>query len=398
MWQKELTSGQVQSFEIFLLIIVVFAGIGFIFQNSILLFAAGLFIVHLVLTRIYDKNLSKNLYLRNKKQTIRLFANDEAVWSLEFENHSLFPIINGELYFNLGSSIRVLGENKDKEKYWERIKLPVSIMARKKVKVDVPLAAEKRGTAKVSHLTYRYPHLFSFQKVALKYCKQYETEFIVYPQLKKVIGLETVFHMNPGETRTKFSPFEDIQSPIGTRDYHDRDSFQHINWKASVRTQVLQTNIYEKVIEGSFVFFVNIKQNAQIGAADRLENLLSYTAFLCKYVTEKKLSYELFINVFYPGRRPFIQQKEGNDYKNLAQSLELLARIPRQPAYIPFEQILYQAANTLQQPKTIIILGDIPEEAKKQLQRLKKLRHTIFQVIDTEESAIIAPLEMERTA
>ncbi|MBN6205262.1 DUF58 domain-containing protein [Ralstonia pickettii] len=393
-----MTTKQLQSFEVFLLIIVVFAGIGIIFQNNILLFAAGFFIVHLVLTSIYDKSFSKNLYLRNKKQTIRLFTNEEAVWSLQFENHSLFPLINGEINFNVGSSIRVLGGNKDKEKYWERIKLPVSIMARKNVKVAVPIAAEKRGTARVSHLTYRFPHLFTFQKVALKYYEQYETEFIVYPQLKRVIGLETVFHMNPGETRTKFSPFEDIQSPIGTREYHDRDAFQHINWKASVRTQVLQTNIYEKVIEGSFVFFVNIKQNTQIGAADRLENLLSYTAFLCKHVTEQKLSYELFINAFYPGRRPFIQQKEGNDRKNLLQSLELLARIPRQPACTPFEQILYQAANTLQQPKTIIILGDIPEGAKKQLQRLKKLRHTIFQVIDTEESAMIAPLKMERTA
>lgn len=398
LWRKEFGAKHLQSLEIICIAIAGLLLTGTILQNLILSIAAGVFVIHLVLFIIFDKTLPRKFSLGNQKRTIRLFPNEVTVWKIELENRSHFPLINGEVGFNLGSNIRVLGIEETKENYWQNIQIPVSLMPQKKQYVEVSLTAVKRGTARVNQLHYQFPHLFSFHHVVLRYVPYYRTEFIVYPEMKKVSGLETVFYLNPGEARTQHSPFEDIQSPMGTRNYSANDSFQRINWKASVRAQELQTNIYEKVVDRSFVVLANLKQEQRVGANVNMENLLSYTAYLCKYAAEQKLPYELFINVFHPGKQPFIHHKEDSGITNPGRSLELLARIPRQAIITPFEEMLYQIVNVIHQPKTIIILGDIPKNAENQILRLEQMRHTIFQVREFEDGAMITPLAIERIA
>src|SRR5699024_11501215 len=93
------------------------------------------------------------------------------------------------------------------------------------------------------------------------------------------------FQMVTSDQLINFSTFEDIQSPAGTRDYNYNDPFHRINWKATAKTNELQTNVYERVVDMSYIFLVNIGSEDKVNMAQfnqNLEDLISYTAYLCK--------------------------------------------------------------------------------------------------------------------
>lgn len=124
----------------------------------------------------------------------------------------------------------------------------------------------------------------------MTYSAQFYTEFVVFPSLLPVRGFEEVVHMMQGKQWSLFSPFEDVQLPVGTREYHYSDPFHRINWKASAKTQTLQTNVYEKNVDMGLVFIVNISvaDNSHLTKLSKhLERSLSFCAYLCKIATEK---------------------------------------------------------------------------------------------------------------
>lgn len=397
-WKLEVESKHLQSFDLFGLTLVGIVLIGIIMQNLIAIIAGAVLLVHLVLHKVFEKVIAKKVTIKNEKRTVRLFPNEEVLWEIQMENKSYFPIVSGNLKFNLGHNVQVMNMKEKKKKYWQGIEIPFSLNARRKHVMKLPIKAVERGTARLGQLVYQFPHLFSFQEMKMRYQESYQTEFIVYPELKTVTGLEVVFHQFPGDARMQFSPYEDIQSRVGTRDYQAGDSFQRINWKASVRSQDLQTNVYEKVADRSFVFIVNLKQEQRAGESDRTEDLLSYTAYLSKYATEIDTPYEILLNVRQPGGKTFLQLPEGNDNRHLAKSLEFLARIPRQPITSPFEVLLYHTAKTLQQRKTVIVIGEADDAAALQITQLQQRGHTVFELKELDGTAYIVPMAIGKTA
>ncbi|MHA6251900.1 DUF58 domain-containing protein [Oceanobacillus sp. CAU 1775] len=397
-WKREVESKHLQSFDLFGLSIIGLFLVGIILKNFIPFIIAALLLVHIVFHKLFEKSVSENIIVENPKRSVRLFPGEDMVWKIQMENKSFFPIINGKLRFNLGHNVQVMNNDTNRKNYWYGIEIPYSISSKRKPAIEVPIKAVERGTARMTQLVYEFPHLFSFHQMKMRYDEYYQTEFIVYPELKEVTGLEVIYHQFPGDARMQYSPYEDIQSSIGTRDYQSSDSFQRINWKASVRSQELQTNIYEKVADLSFVYIVNLKQEQRVGESTRTEDLLSYTAFLSKFATEQDTSYEILLNVRQHGSNSFLQLPEGNDNRHLARSLEFLARIPRQPIASSFELLLFHVSKTLQQRKTIIIIGEISEESYAQITQLEQKGHTVFQINESNGVASITSVSNRKIA
>ena len=197
--------------------------------------------------------------------------------------------------------------------------------------------------------------------------------------------------MIPGRERTNLSPFEDVQSPLGTRDYSYNDPFHHINWKASVKTQILQTNVYDKVVDMSFVFIVNLEVNNSNMKCfkENLENLLSYTAYLSQYATGKRFSFEIVINARKPGKVPYVHLQEGEGKVHYAQALETLARINSQSMITPFHHMLHQVGKQFFTPKTIILIGEIPSGTSQIMKTWKQTQTAIFQIHQTDDGAVM---------
>jgi uncharacterized protein (DUF58 family) len=395
MWQREFGSHQLKSFDYIIAAVLIFFFIGIIFQNAIAFIAVGVFIVFAIIYRIYDKDIVNKLHLKNPKRTIKLFPGDEAKLALVLENRSLFPLINGEMKLQAGSAVKAYTHMKDEDSYWKTIYIPVSILRRKKTIIELPVRAEHRGVAKVNNITLSFPHLFNYDRVTMKFRQFYYTEYVVLPELLPVQGAEAVFHMMPGSGYAAFSPFEDMQSPRGTRDYSFSDPFHRINWNASVKTQKLQTNVYEKMVDRSFVFIINVGQENHLKMAafnKNLEKLLSHTAYLCHYATEKNVPYEIFLNTRKPGKVPYIHLPEGEGQLHYGHALEMLARVHKQSMIMPFNQMIHRLGKYFHKPKTIVVIGEIPGGATELMSTWKLSSHSVFHISGSGEEAIVRPL------
>src|SRR5699024_6784775 len=229
----------------------------------------------------------------------------------------------------------------------------------------------------------QFTNLYNIDRVILKYLPYYQAEFIVFPKLLPVQDLESIYHKVPGEQRMNFSPYEDIQSPAGTRDYNYSDPFHRINWKATAKTQKLQTNIYERVVDMSYIFIVNIGLTNAFHMADfnkNFEDLLSYTAYLCKETMERGFNFEVFINTRKTGRVPYLHIQEGEGKSHYINTLETLARIHQQSIVFPFKEMVYRIGQQFYKPKTIGGLEEITPEVNGMLETWKKQQQTLYQV------------------
>lgn len=396
-WRKELGKSQVHSIDVIIVSVAILFVVGLMTKQLIVFAVAAILTAHLILFKLFDRMTSKNITINNPKRSIRLFPGEEVSLSVEVKNETIFPLINGEVTWTMGRPVSIVEKDRDGS-VSQFASISASLAPMKKVSIQVPIRGVRRGATGINHVAYHFSHLFNFHSVSLYFQPRFETEFIVYPELKRVEGVEIVFHMYPGSARLQYSPFEDNQDLIGTRDYTSSDSFQRINWKASVRAQQLQTNVYQRVVDRSFLFLVNLRTELKRGSLDEVEHLLSYTAYLCQYAAEEDVGYEMMLNVLRPGKVPYLQQHEGSGRAQLAKSLEMLAYIPRHPATHPFEKLLYDVAEKYKVPKTIVIVGTISPETYPQLARLKALGHHIFYVEKDDEIAYVNRLTLGKIA
>lgn len=393
-WKTENGQHHAKNVDFLFIIMTGFGLIGLITQNSLLFMMAGIFISYFLLSNLYEKKMTTSLHLDNPKVKIRLFPGEEARLSFTFHNTSIFPLVNGELQFKHGPAIKPTEQNNDSKNYWNEMQIPTTIMGRRKIAVEIPITAKQRGTTGIHHVSYTFPHLFLFDSLCLKLASRFQTEYIVLPRFLPVEGMDAIVNRVNGEQRVNSSPFEDIQSPIGTRDYSFNDPFHRINWKASVKTQQLQTNIYEKTADLSFVFIVNLDttNNLDMEAFNRnLETLLSYTAYLCRFAKEKGISYEIFLNARRIGKVPYFHMHEGVGKVHYLQSLEMLARVDRQAAILPFNQMLHRIGQQLAKPTSIIFIGEIPSDLGPLTNNWRHKQQSLFHITSFAEGAVIHP-------
>lgn len=391
-WEKQFGINHVKNTDYILTAVFIFSIIGIISQYTVAFVIVSIFLTYFIINKLYDKSVGKNFSLKNKQVSRRLFPGEEAVVKFELDNHSIYPMINGEFQFQTGPAIQTLIYTKDTKSYYKQVDVPLSVMGRRKTVIELPIIAKQRGATRITNIAYQFPHLFNFEHVTLKYLPFYHAEFVVFPRLLPVHGIETIFQMVPGDQRMNYSPFEDIQSPAGTRDYNYNDPFHRINWKATAKTSELQTNVYERVVDMSYIFLVNIGSEDKVNMAQfnqNLEDLLSYTAYLCKETVEQGYNYEVFVNSRRTGKIPYLHIPEGEGQTHYINTLETLARIHQQSLVYPFKEMVYKVGQQFYKPKTIIILGEVSSDISDIIDLWKRQQQKIFQVKLSKEGAYI---------
>nr|WP_237417081.1 DUF58 domain-containing protein [Halobacillus litoralis] len=226
------------------------------------------------------------------------------------------------------------------------------------------------------------------------YKKPYQTEFIVYPTPEPVRGLKEYIYPSIGEQRANFSPYEDVLTPVGTRNYEQGDAFHKIHWKASAKSQSLKTKVLERQVDGSWTIIVNVVEQTRLGnehLSPRLESLLSYACYLCYTATERGYPYEMIINMRKPQRHPYFYQEKGEGSVHLRQSLEMLARIDKEQRLLPMDQLFHWFGSRGLSSKVVLIVGDIPNGIINQLKDLQSRGTVVLQVQMDGSSAYLRP-------
>lgn len=397
-WNKEFAGKVKQSYDTLLAFAFLLSFLGLILGKPLLFLIVGIIAAFVGLSAIYDYFIGKTLKFVNDKKVYRMFPDDEVKVEYILQNGSKFPIVNGHFEFSLGDEVEGDSFHYMNKKMERHYKIPLSILNNSEVNVPITFKAKKRGTTKPTGIQYHFPHLINFNMVFLSFKTYSKTEFIIYPKPLPVRGLEERYHVTIGSQRTSFSPFEDRLSPMGTRDYVSSDSFDRIHWKASAKKQSLQTKVFERTHDITWVFVVNISKSTTLGnsyISDNLENILSYVAYLCQFATKNGYPYEIHINARTAGSAPYFHLVEGEGKDHLRNALDLLARVKQDEIIYPLENMLYRVDQELYKPKTIFTVGEVSQDVMYYNHKWEKSKMSVFHVHDQNGSAYIGNVVRE---
>ncbi|UOQ46005.1 DUF58 domain-containing protein [Halobacillus salinarum] len=373
-----------KGYDLLLSLIVLMLFITLIIHQQLLLVPAGMLASFGIGSYVYDRVAGKKLSIHNRKQTIRLFPGEHSKIYFHFFNYSHVPILNGRFSFIANEIVHLdVVETRDTPK-GNRHVIPLAFANKGKAKVKVPFTAGSRGVVKFSSLHYQFPQLLNFSQIHLFFLPDFKTQIVIYPLMKPVHGLKRVIHFAYGEQYYPYSPQEDLLSPYGTRDYVMADPFHRVHWKASAKVQQLQTKVYERKVDNSWTIIVNTAERTKLGnlhVSNNLENLFSYTAYLCRYAEHYNISREIYINSRHPFSKPYFHKPIGKGKEDMKAALELLARIEKELPLTPMEKLLQRLILKGNIQQTVIFVGELDPEISLHLHYLKKSGKKIFHVL-----------------
>ncbi|MDQ0254010.1 uncharacterized protein (DUF58 family) [Evansella vedderi] len=349
-----------------------------------------LLILFMVLNELYLRYISKNIVIPNEIVVKRLFKGDEAVLHVPVENKGKLPVFSGRWNFFLFDSddaIKVKEVN-NIQRYQSNYEQPLSVPALTRRLFPVHIQGVKRGTAEIRSIQFELYDFFKFNHVRLTYQGHYRGEAIVYPTPAPISGLEKVLQQERGEQPQRFSFHEDVMMMVGNRDYMNGDPFNRINWKASAKTDELQTKLFEKVTLSQWTIVVNIQnKDPLLQTIASLEDVLNNVAYACQFATRYQISFEMYINIRVPSSRVGLYLPAGQGKNHLVRAMEMLARIRRSTVAFPMEQTLFTLFHQGKTPSFVLHFGEFTEEENEQYIQAKSNNTSVYRVV-TEDSGV----------
>ncbi|WP_077622219.1 DUF58 domain-containing protein [Sediminibacillus massiliensis] len=363
-----------------------------VFNQPLLFLLVGVMAVYAGVGILYEKKMADRLTMVNEELILRMFPGDEERITFSFKNTSRFPLVNGRLSFRIKDIVvsEAVVRSKDRQGY--KYELPFSIIKKGITNVTFSFAAKARGTTRIRHISYLFPHVTSFQPIELSFHGLYKTEIIIYPNPIPVLGIEKIFTVAPGTQRAYISPFEEYMEPVGTRGYVNSDSFSSIHWKATARTNTLQTKTYEKRQDFTWMFVVDLAESSPVGnlyfAKDK-ENIISSVAYLCQVAVDKGYPFQIVINIAKAGNNQFLTLGEGEGRAHLKTALELLARVDPASRLVSLPKLNPYIDKELYKPKTVVLFSSGKKEQGNHSNYWYNKGSVLFQVIVDEQGAVM---------
>ncbi len=353
--------------------------IGMLSQVFFLVFVGVLFLLFVFLNKYYLKHVGNKIVVSIDKETVKLFKGEESDFSLTLQQEGLLPIFNGHIRLTIDHVVGFKNERKVLETEQIELSLPLTLFGRQAFTTKLPFEGKQRGVAKIRTLEIRIPHLFGFGEAYLHYTKPVSFETIIFSSPETVGGIEKIVPKNQGDYPIRSSFFEDMTAIVGTRGYVSTDPFNRVHWKASARTNQLQTKLFDKTAQFSWTIIINVRER-------KLEHYLSGLTYLLESATVKNIPFEVFVNVRRVGKTPYIHLPLGKGKEHLAKALELIARLSKHSVTIPFHYMINKIERQQQLSPYMIVLGEMEENEQLILRSFARKGVDCFKLIENEDA------------
>ncbi|MBC7224109.1 MAG: DUF58 domain-containing protein, partial [Anaerolineae bacterium] len=198
---------------------------------------------------------------------------------------------------------------------------------------------------------------------------------IVYPRVRDLGAWGLPPKEFLGDIRTDLQIFEDPVRTMGVRDYHPRDGFRRIHWKATARRQALQSRVYEPSTSHKVLLAVNVAtfpRHWQGVDEELLEEVISVAASIAHYAASRRQPVGVIANGSWPRADQPIKVLPGRSPAQLTYVLEALAAVTPF-ATAPLEDLLAQESPRLPWGATVVVVtGTLTPEMVATLARLKE--------------------------
>jgi uncharacterized protein (DUF58 family) len=394
-WRKTIIGGRI--FEGITLLSIVLLLISFYYHNNWMIFLGALLLVITRMSIYYLSNVSKSLVFENGKETIRLSVGEEAQLVFKVSQLSRIPVFKAFIHIRLEDIVSGAGDTLATEDGTDiEFIIPVQIGAKESVLIPLDVKALKRGTTRIKSLELHVQNFFGFGSVKLKYTPFVLKEIIIHPVIITVPQSEQLAAVKSyGDFPTHNSMFEQILAPIGTRDYVYSDSFQRIHWKASAKTQKLQTKVFEKASHYSWTFIINLRvpnsPNYQLGIVKNYESIASNIAYLAQVAVKRGIQFELFLNLRMASQSAVYHLPIGSGIHQLGKVLDSLSRVTQNGNTMPMKQLLNYVDKQQCNSPVVILSGPVEEEAYPHLYKYQKKGQKVYILRDDAEYPVIVP-------
>lgn len=328
-------------------------------RNAALL-AIGLIMltIHLVASWWQRNALVGVTYLRSFDRT-RVFPGEPVTMSIEVDNRKPLPLT--WLRFDDRLPVAPLEEGVIAEVTGEtqgsyNLQNVFSLSGNGHVQRTYTLRFPVRGYYRVGPVVYRSGDLFTLFTVERE--RDYVQTLVVYPRIYPIEALGLPAREPFGDLRVRQSLFADPIKTQGIRDYHPRDRFRDVHWKASARRGRLQTKVYDPSTGMNLVVFLNVATMHRHWMGydpAQLERAISVAASIASYGVEQKWGVGLYANCAVPKSDQPIRVPPGRSPDQLAHVLEALAATT-EFATGSIEKLLQQESRRLPWAATLVLV------------------------------------------
>jgi uncharacterized protein (DUF58 family) len=394
-WRKTINGGNtLEALSFIAIVLLVFS---FYKQTYWLMFLGAFILILSRMSYYYLRHVADQLVFGNEKETIRLSVGEETTLLLSFSQLSRLPIFQASLCLRLEAIVEGADYPSIERDPNVEFIIPIYLKGKETIQIPLPLKALKRGTTRIKSMDLSIQNFFGFGYVELKYNPFINKELIIHPTPITVPQTEQlVATKSHGDYPTPTSMYEQILAPIGTRDYVYTDSFQRIHWKATAKTQSLQTKIFERTAHYSWTFVINLRvpntPTYQLGLVENLESIASNVAYLAKIATKKGIEFEMFLNLRMASELTVYHLPIGGGTHQLGRVLDTLARIHRNGSTLPINRLLNYVEKQQRHSPVVIACGPFEEEGYRYFAKLQKNGQRVYMLHDHAEYPAIVPL------
>jgi uncharacterized protein (DUF58 family) len=357
-------------------------------SSAVLSLISTLFFSVLLANNYYLKKLGEGVHFQNKAARKRMFIDEQSEWELDFVNNGL-PILNARLHICFDDiAVPLRGAEKPRFSKYE-LSIPFTLPRKGEYSIRIPFSAGRRGLAKIRSMELRIPHFFGFGETVLEYSRLISQEALIYPKRLPVENKEDFISAKPGNEAARHSLFQDVMSPAGTRNYVPTDSFNQIHWKATARSQSIQTKVYETVSEKGLLLSLNLSEGYSI--TPRLEELLSCSAELAYTAAKEGIPFAVCMNIRTAGPVPFQYIPSGTGKGHLQKVLESFALAGYHSVLYPFDKMAAHYTRRFSLQPYIIHGGSKPQAGGKYFKELEQKGFTVLEMQLDEQKACIRP-------
>lgn len=318
--------------------ILVFALIlSFLFKQFVFVAVISFLLLIGLVQIIYYRKVGQSFEFVNDKKRIRLMKNTSSDFTFTFHNKGL-PIWNAVLTISFQTNVEPNGIPNTTIGDFHEVKIPFSIGYKKSVTLKVPIKGVSRGLARIKQLEVDIPHPLTDGSILLEFKPYILMDAIVFPTIYDINEKFAPSKLKQGELALNSSLFDDPFFPVGTREYESGDQFHHIHWKASAKTQQLQTKVFTRVANVSVLFVVNIA--GKYSVLSDFEDILEWLASYIDACYKEDIPFSFAINIRASGKTPFVNLPIGSGDTHRIQAMEILSILSIANSIIPFDKLL----------------------------------------------------------